>query len=381
MSLGTLPSSGTGASASRAEAVSADGSVIVGSNRGPDTTQAFVWTEADGMVGLGVIGGDGATSELSAISDDGNRALGSSGVPFGGTGDGVRWEGGTELIALEGPTLGFSNLDMRAISADGSAGIGTGFTESGSVPVLWTPAGGIQRFDALVGTRRLRAISADGSVVAGETGVASDSKPFRWTESGGLELLDTFPTSLGNPQVYALSSDGSVAAGQDGTPKTGIDGVLWDADGAIHRLDDVLPSDYGIDLEGWIIGTVIDMTPDGRVLVGNGSNPDGVREVYRVELFPPTSDEPGVPESIGLAVAPNPTSGASRITLSLIASEDVHVAVVDVLGREVAVLHDGRLAAGNYGFALNAGGLATGMYTVRAETETGVSVHQMTVVR
>lgn len=87
------------------------------------------------------------------------------------------------------------------------------------------------------------------------------------------------------------------------------------------------------------------------------------------------------------AVYPNPFglgAAVSRATfnLSVDHSEVVRVVVYDALGREVAVLHSGVLAAGqNRQFALDAAGLAGGVYFVRAVGETFTDVRSFTVVR
>ncbi|MEM1042682.1 MAG: S8 family serine peptidase [Bacteroidota bacterium] len=63
---------------------------------------------------------------------------------------------------------------------------------------------------------------------------------------------------------------------------------------------------------------------------------------------------------------PNPSSG--RVTLPLVLGEDAEarVEVFDVLGRRVALLHDGPLAAGRHALALDGAVLPAGVYVVRA---------------
>lgn len=79
------------------------------------------------------------------------------------------------------------------------------------------------------------------------------------------------------------------------------------------------------------------------------------------------------------APAPSPTRGTARLTLSLREAQSVTVAVYDALGRRLAVLADGPLAAGTHPVALDAATLAPGVYTIRAET-TGAAVQQRLVV-
>ncbi|HLT47764.1 MAG TPA: T9SS type A sorting domain-containing protein [Rubricoccaceae bacterium] len=77
------------------------------------------------------------------------------------------------------------------------------------------------------------------------------------------------------------------------------------------------------------------------------------------------------------APAPHPFRGAARIALSVPAAQTVRVGVYDALGREVAVLHDGPLAAGTHVLALDGRGLAAGVYVVRAEGTGGVALRRV----
>lgn len=75
-SLGYLP--GGGWNASRAEAVSPDGAVIVGRSTSEKGAEPFLWTESAGMIGLGQL--PGAThGTAEAVSSGGRFVVGSSG--------------------------------------------------------------------------------------------------------------------------------------------------------------------------------------------------------------------------------------------------------------------------------------------------------------
>ncbi len=85
---------------------------------------------------------------------------------------------------------------------------------------------------------------------------------------------------------------------------------------------------------------------------------------------PPVSseDDASVPETAALSAAhPNPFRGTATVTLSLPSPQRVEVALFDVLGRRVAVLHEGPLAAGSHALTLDGAGLPSGVYVVRAE--------------
>lgn len=66
------------------------------------------------------------------------------------------------------------------------------------------------------------------------------------------------------------------------------------------------------------------------------------------------------------AGSPNPFASSARFTLDLAEGQHVTVAVLDVLGRRVALLHDGPLAAGRHALVFDASALPPGVYVVRA---------------
>ena len=88
-------------------------------------------------------------------------------------------------------------------------------------------------------------------------------------------------------------------------------------------------------------------------------------------------------EETGLSVRPNPARGAVEVRLSLAEAADVRVSVLDMLGREVAVLIDGEQAAGvlRLPFDPEAQRLAPGVYIVRTDVGDAVEVVRFTIVR
>ncbi len=100
-------------------------------------------------------------------------------------------------------------------------------------------------------------------------------------------------------------------------------------------------------------------------------------------VTPPTSGEDAASVSKGvrlLAPYPNPSRGATTVPLVLGEAAEVHLVVFDVLGREVAVLHEGRLGAGEHRFVLDAA-LPAGAYLVRASGAGGGAVQRLTIAR
>lgn len=67
--------------------------------------------------------------------------------------------------------------------------------------------------------------------------------------------------------------------------------------------------------------------------------------------------------------------------MTLDVASEVSVAVYDVLGREVAVLYEGSLAAGTHKLAFDGDALPTGVYVVRATGDGMHATQRLTVVR
>ncbi|HLA63626.1 MAG TPA: T9SS type A sorting domain-containing protein, partial [Rhodothermales bacterium] len=84
--------------------------------------------------------------------------------------------------------------------------------------------------------------------------------------------------------------------------------------------------------------------------------------------------------ALALRVAPNPARDAAVVSFTLPAAGRATVGVYDALGRQVALLHDGTLAAGPHTLALDAARLPTGAYVVRATADGAlVALRRVTV--
>jgi hypothetical protein len=98
----------------------------------------------------------------------------------------------------------------------------------------------------------------------------------------------------------------------------------------------------------------------------------------------PTAAEPGAaPPTFRLhPPAPNPFAERARFALEVATSQHVRVAVYDAIGREVAVLHDGVLAAGvAHPFTVEGRELASGTYLVRATDAAFAATRRLTLLR
>lgn len=165
--------------------ISYDGSVIVGDAASasvvqPDAFEAFRWTQATGMVGLGDLPGASYNSRGIGVSGDGTTVVGYSGTdtaPLGGRNDPYYWTQSTGMVSL-------------------------GIIPGGSV--------GGTAWDA----------NDNGTVIVGQGNIATGGDAFRWTKAEGLKMVRDLLTAAGvNPGTWAIRETVGVSA--DGTALCG----------------------------------------------------------------------------------------------------------------------------------------------------------------
>lgn len=90
----------------------------------------------------------------------------------------------------------------------------------------------------------------------------------------------------------------------------------------------------------------------------------------------------GVPKSFGLAQNfPNPFNPVTKIKFDIPKYTQATIRVYDIVGNEVAVLHNGDLQAGFYEAEFNASSYASGVYFYRLETPDYTNVKRMILVK
>ena len=151
----------------------------------------------------------------------------------------------------------------------------------------------------------------------------------------------------------------------------GGDGVV-DADRQVLRR----PGDDGVEV----------LVPEGvtRRVVVNRSHVRQTSDVATIravlaELATPV--EGGPEAALALRAFPNPASGAATVEVALAAPSHVRAAVLDVTGREVAVLADGVRPAGVVRLDWRADRLAPGVYVVVVRAGGGRQSQRVVVIR
>ncbi|MDX1421010.1 MAG: T9SS type A sorting domain-containing protein [Rubricoccaceae bacterium] len=101
-----------------------------------------------------------------------------------------------------------------------------------------------------------------------------------------------------------------------------------------------------------------------------------------VEATPWSAAATGSVAGVTLGTArPNPASGRTALAFELPETRVVHLAVYDVLGREVAVLAEGPMAAGRHEAAFDVADLPAGVYLVRLTAGSEVVSQRVTRAR
>ena len=305
--LGFLPGGGPSANlnaGSNALGISADGSVVVGYSNIPNVNggyEAFRWTQATGMVGLGDLPGGIFDSKATGVSADGSVVVG-NGTGFYGTA--FRWTQATGMVGLGYlPGGGYYAASYASgVSANGSVVVGVSTSANGTEALVWQEAFRWTQGTGMVGLGDLpggsfwsnaQNVSADGSVVVGQSSGAYGYEAFRWTQGTGMIGLGSLPGGLFVSAATGVSADGSVIVGYS----VGGEVFVWNSTQGMRSLREILTNDYGLDLTGWGALSYAgnpQVSADGLTIVGQGWNPNGNLEAWIARLNP--QNNPSVPE-------------------------------------------------------------------------------------
>ncbi|MEM8600087.1 MAG: T9SS type A sorting domain-containing protein [Bacteroidota bacterium] len=127
-------------------------------------------------------------------------------------------------------------------------------------------------------------------------------------------------------------------------------------------------------------GTVTVHTVDGQQVA---SYPSGIYPTYAAAyVVTSVSNESTQPASpLTMAAYPNPFANAATVALTLDEATSVQLTVYDMLGRAVARLADGPVAAGTQTFQFDGRGLPAGRYVARLVTGPTVQTLPLTLTR
>jgi probable HAF family extracellular repeat protein len=206
-----------------AKGVSGDGSIVTGGTGGA-VEQAFVWTAAGGLVGLAPPGPGTWRTNAEAVSADGRVVVGDYLNVTAGARDAFRWTAETGMAGL-------GAFAASAVSDDGSVVVGTLAGGPTFEAFRWTEAAGIVPLGTLGpdNESRARGVSRDGSRVVGYiTSTLDDSsQAFIWDAEHGMRLLkDVLVQDCGLDltgwkltQAWDVSNNGPTIVGRGYNPQ------------------------------------------------------------------------------------------------------------------------------------------------------------------
>ena len=229
-------------------AVSADGEVVVGSAFSSDGIQAFRWTSASGIVGLGDLLGRQFRSAALSVSADGAVLVGTS-------------------------------------QSDRSK---SGYPEA----MHWTEPDGMTPLGDLLGGvfgSVATAISGDGRMIVGSGRGAFDGVAAAyWYNGGSAQMIPAAPPFiLTSASALGVSHDGSIIVGYASYPNDSRGAFIWSPYmERMRELRSVLIDDYALNLDGWTLTEAVGVSADGTVIVGNGVDPAGTRQGWVAHLPP-----------------------------------------------------------------------------------------------
>ncbi len=333
--LGDLPG---GYFFSRAEAISGDGSVVVGYSVGASGhEEAFRWTPADGMQALGDLPGGAVRSAALGVSRDGTVIVGKSDSGTYPT-EGFRWTAESGIVGLPRevfPESYYCGSAAVAVSDNGQVILGLwcdrcstcSFHSPGVgfrlvLPSDWMDFGGIEMHmnsdgtvivggsgssylyryiflpDGSIRSELLYSqvgvshdVSPDGNVVVGR--LISSGQAFRWSPNG-MRILPNPQSDWYETVAYGVAADGSVVVGSGRRSDVGGDrAFIWDESHGMRLLQEVLEVDYALDLTGWTLSQALDVSDDGKTIIGIGEHDGNSPEAWVAHL--PTYPVPVIP--------------------------------------------------------------------------------------
>jgi hypothetical protein len=213
----------------RTIAFGASNDSVVGASRGA-SAQAFRWTEAEGLVAIGVSG------DAFDVSSDGSVIVGATSTQA------FRWMGPDEVetIGESGSALG--------VSPDGSSVVGQKPNDLSFGAFYWTESVGVVTLDPDHQFFSSQASDvSDSGVVVGYGIGSSGLEAFRWTPETGLRTISSLLSQWGVAsgrlhQAVGVSADGRWVVG-NGLGPTGK-GSAWLAEIPLETPPQFIPGDY-----------------------------------------------------------------------------------------------------------------------------------------
>ncbi|MCB0277659.1 MAG: hypothetical protein KDI06_22785, partial [Calditrichaeota bacterium] len=218
---------------------------------------------------------NGTTSHAFGVSPDGNAIAGSSQVPGIGSVP-LKWTPGGGLVVLPAPPGGNGAGGASDAAAGGAYFSGYAINaQSQTVACRWDSAGAVVQLGFLAGgsSSLANAISDDGLTLAGTAASDSGSSGFYWTANSGMVNIGDLPGGSYYTALEGLSGDGNVAVGWSRAgPDNFGHAFSWTPAGGMVDLGT---------LPGYSSSVARGASYDGSVIVGSSTRNDSTGQTIQ----------------------------------------------------------------------------------------------------
>lgn len=365
---GSMQDLGTfGGPSSYAYAINDFGTVVgsAAASTAGNPQRAFAWTGS--LQPLGDLGGP--TSVAYGINDVDDIVGSSDTNPTFGNPHGFRWRAGNmaDLGTLGGQfSIAFDVSDAGAV-------VGTGFLAGNTAnhAVLWTGGPGQDLGVLGTGVRSVaNGINRLGVIVGRSENASASTNHLAFVRpvGGPMQSLGTLGGS--NSEAMAINSSGLIVGWSENLIAQRR--AFFSNGVGMTDLNTLLPGG-----SNWVLNEARGVNEAGQI-VGVGVH-NGATRAFLLSPDPITASAGGRAATAFAGAFPNPVRDRTQFVMSLAGERHVRLTLVDVTGRRVRTLHEGRLGAGRHALAWDGrddagAALAPGLYLARYEDGSGPAV-------
>jgi probable HAF family extracellular repeat protein len=186
------------------------------------------------------------------------------------------------------------NFFSRAydISGDGEVIVGLSISSTEIAAFRLTSSTGMVSLGDLPGGSSLSAayaVSDDGTTIVGYGSNDDGQVAMRWTSVQGMINLGDLPGGPVGSEANDVSANGRVIVGDSRVALSSSRAFLWTEQLGMVNLQELLAAKGVSEVAGWVLTNATAVSADGRTIVGNGRNPDGLQEAWIATVPEPPS--------------------------------------------------------------------------------------------